>query len=225
MPRLHAPRVLTVSIAAILLIGLCSGDALAQAEQDPTRTLLSAVSSSAQTTAQIAECAAVANDIGRLQCYDALAASIGTAPDASVSSDSNWIVNDKTNPIDDTRTVALLLRSASGTSRGGQPIGLILRCQSGDTTVFINWSDYLGSEANVLTRVGTDEAATRRWSLSTDSQATFAPGNNIEFIQRLLGADRLVAQVTPYSESPVTAIFDLTGIETALAPLREACGW
>ena len=50
-------------------------------------------------------------------------------------------------------------------------------------------------------------------------------GDNVEFIQRLLGADRLVAQITPYNANPIRANFDLAGIDDALAPLRKTCGW
>ena len=100
-----------------------------------------------------------------------------------------------------------------------------MRCQSGKTNFFINWNDYLGSEATVLTRVGTENAVTSDWSLSTNSQATFRPGNTVAFIKHLSTVRQLVAQVTPYHENPITAVFDLTGIETAVAPLRETCRW
>ena len=187
------------------------------------------VPSYSQDPEALGKCAAVENDIARLQCYDSLAASVGgtndSAPAASSAAVGSWIVQDDTNPIDDTRTVVLALLSASGTNRRGSPIGLLLRCQSGETSLYINWRDYLGSEANVLLRVGDEEASTRRWSLSTDSQATFAPGNNRELIERLLTVDRLVAQVTPYSESPITAVFELAGIQEAILPLRETCEW
>ena len=30
---------------------------------------------------------------------------------------------------------------------------------------------------------------------------------------------------TPFNESPRAARFDITGLETAIAPLRKACNW
>lgn len=77
----------------------------------------------------------------------------------------------------------------------------------------------------VLSRIGSEQASTRQWSLSTDSQATFYPDNPITFIKRLLEVDRFVAQVTPYGEDPVTAVFALGGLVNAIKPLRETCGW
>lgn len=87
------------------------------------------------------------------------------------------------------------------------------------------WSDYLGSEARVTWRVGDEDAEVARWSLSTDNEATFYPYDDISFIKQLLGTDRFVAQVTPYDESPITAVFDLTGLANVIHPLQEACGW
>jgi hypothetical protein len=31
--------------------------------------------------------------------------------------------------------------------------------------------------------------------------------------------------VTPYGDSPQTAVFNIKGIETAIGPLAEACHW
>ena len=41
----------------------------------------------------------------------------------------------------------------------------------------------------------------------------------------MLTSTKLVAQVTPYNESPVTAIFNTAGLENAIKPLREICSW
>jgi type VI secretion system protein VasI len=88
------------------------------------------------------------------------------------------------------------------------------------------WNDYLGSDRiAVTTRIGDQEAETKRWSLSTDNSATFYPGNDTDFIRAMFAGDRLVAQTTPYNESPVTAVFNTTGLETAITDLRKTCGW
>ena len=124
--------------------------------------------------------------------------------------------------IDDSKTVTLILEADSGKDRWGNAVYLIARCKSNQTDLFINWNDYLGSEADVLTRVGNNKAVTQRWSLSTDNQATFH-SNPIPFLKKMLQSTKLVAQVTPYNENPVTAIFNTTGLENAIKPLRETC--
>ena len=113
----------------------------------------------------------------------------------------------------------------SGNSRFGKRVFLILRCKSNKTELYIIWNDYLGNESDVLTRVGKAKATTRRWSLSTDSQSTFYPESPISFIKRLSASNTLVAQVTPYNESPVTAVFKLAGLGNAIAPLQQTCHW
>jgi type VI secretion system protein VasI len=178
---------------------------------------------------EIACCAVIDGNLERLECYDKLAQSLGLdrpqlVPTA-VEGTGKWDVRIETNPLDDTTTVMLVLLADSGTSTWGKQVALVLRCTSNKTEAYINWREYLGSEARVIWRIGDEDARTAEWSLSTDSKATFYPDSDITFIQQLLDADRLVAQVTPYAESPVTAIFDLTGLMNAIGPLQDECGW
>ena len=178
---------------------------------------------------EIAKCAVKPGDLDRLSCYDDFAKQQGLAgpqtQPTKISGKGNWQVSVKTNPVDDSKTVVLALRADSGKSKLGKPVTLITRCKSNTTVFYISWNDYLGRNTEVLTRVGSQDAVTKNWSLSTDSQATFHPRGTISFIKNMMDADNLVAQITPYSESPVTAIFDTSGLENAIKPLRETCNW
>jgi len=177
---------------------------------------------------RLLNCAKDSNELSRLLCYDNVTKTIGESrPNAVVDADrsDHWVAQQQTNPIDDSRTVALVNIAAEGKSSLGRPIGLAIRCMSGTTTVYINWNDYLGSEATVLTRIGSSEAVRQRWSLSTDNEATFYPRDAVAFVKELMTADRLVAQVTPYNENPVTAIWNIAGLSTAIEPLRKTCNW
>ena len=181
-------------------------------------------------TKEFAECSSKKGDLDKIECFDNLAEKynlngVQTSKE-EIQDSGKWNVSIDTNPIDDSKTVTLTLLADSGKSPMlSQPIVLIARCSSLETNVFIAWRDYLGSEARVLTRIGKEKAETRNWTLSTDSQATFFPKNEVDFLKKLLVVDSFVAQVTPYSESPVTAIFDIKGLSNAITPLREACNW
>lgn len=190
--------------------------------------LICATASADISDSEYAACAAIDGDLARLECYDGIARNNNLDGPQSQPIDpgdtGDWRVDVQVNPIDDSRTITLLLVADSGQSAFGEKIYLIARCMSNETDVYVDWNDYLGSEAHVLSRVGSAPASTSRWSMSTDSQATFHP-SPIPFLRSLLEADRLVAQVTPYNESPVTAIFNVHGIRNAVAPLRETCNW
>lgn len=181
-------------------------------------------------TSEFAECSSKKGDLDKIECFDNLAKKynlngVQTSKE-EIQDSGKWNVSIDTNPIDDSKTVTLYLVADSGkSSMLGEPVVLFIRCKSLETNLFINWRDYLGSEAIVLTRIGKEKAETRNWSLSTDSQATFFPRNEVDFINKLLVVDSFVAQVTPYGESPVTAIFDIKGLSNAIKPLREVCNW
>jgi type VI secretion system protein VasI len=181
-------------------------------------------------TQEIAKCAAIASDLERLVCFDALARTQGldrpqsrAVPLAEVGS---WQVRDQVNPLDDTRTVDLALVATGGAAAGDRPAILNLRCQSGETEVYINWRTHLGSGAQVATRIGAAEVDRRQWSTSSNQQATFYPRNDaVAFIKALMAADRLVAQVAPSAGNPITAAFDTDGLANAVKPLRQSCRW
>ena len=177
---------------------------------------------------EIAKCATVAGDLARLECFDNLAKAKNLdgrqVQPTTIEGKGKWRVSVDINPIDDSKTVTLILDAESGQNRWGKPVYLVARCKSNETNLYIGWNDYLGSKANVLTRVGNNKAITKRWNLSTDSKATFHH-EPTPFIKEMLTSNKLVAQITPYNESPVTAVFNTSGLENAVKSLRETCSW
>jgi type VI secretion system protein VasI len=177
---------------------------------------------------EYAKCAVIDGDLARLECFDNLAKKKNLdgrqVQPTTIAGKGKWKVSVDVNPIDDSKTVTLVLDADSGKNRWGTPVFLVARCKSNTTDLYIGWNDYLGSEADVLTRVGDNKAVTQRWSMSTDKKASFHR-KPIPFIKEMLTSPKLVAQVTPYNESPVTAIFNTTGLKNAIKPLRETCRW
>ncbi|HCE2406273.1 type VI secretion system-associated protein TagO [Vibrio parahaemolyticus] len=177
---------------------------------------------------EIAKCATIKGDLQRLECYDGIARKNGLMREQeqplSTTGNGKWNVRSTINPVDDSKTVTLSLFSDSGQGKWGDRVYLIIRCKSDTTDLYINWNDYLGSEAHVLTRIGSAKASTAYWLLSTDKKATFK-NKPISFIKKMMESNKMVAQVTPYNENPVTAVFDTTGLKSAIAPLRATCHW
>lgn len=137
-----------------------------------------------------------------------------------------WEVSQTANPIDDSPTVVLSIDAGSPSSSLRSAPSLILRCKSKNVDVYINWRQFLGSdETDVTVRLGRAAATRNSWGLSTDNEATFYPGRASTFITQLMSVDTLVAMTTPYSESPVTAVFAVSGLSSKIAPLREACSF
>jgi len=186
--------------------------------------------------ASLNDCAAMPGATARLGCYDELAIERGyRPPQTAVGQSGKWVVSETTNPMDDTRQVTLILPAelTSTVSRMGDRPIFVARCMSNTTEAYINWNDYLGDDSssvysdwkNVTIRIGDEAAIQQRWGVSTDSRATFAPGWAGSLLRQMAGANTLVARTTPYNASPVTAIFDTTGMAEALVPLMETCGW
>lgn len=177
---------------------------------------------------EYAKCAIVKGDLSRLECFDNLAKDKNLngkqIKPIAITEKGKWNVSIDVNPIDDSKTVTLILDADSGKIRRGKGVYLVARCRSNTTELYIGWNNYLGSKVDVLTRVGNNKAVTQRWSESTNKKSTFHP-NAISFLKQMLESNKLIAQVTPYNENPVTAIFNTNGLVNAIKPLRETCNW
>lgn len=179
-------------------------------------------------SSSIAKCAMVEEDLSRLECFDQIAKVYQLDGQHAVNFQAGytgkWVVDNKKNPINDSRTVTLTLKADSGGTRFGKPITLVARCESNKTELLINWRAYLGSQADVTLRIGAGDAKTSSWDVSSDKQATYNR-TPTEMLKEMLAADKMVAQVTPFNVDPYTAVFNISGLDQAIKPLRETCNW
>ncbi len=175
---------------------------------------------------EIARCAEIRNEVERLAAYDTLAERLGVAsPTTSVTDGSGkWRLRTDTSPMDDSKSFYLSLDAEAPVGTGfreGTPM-MIIRFREGDFECYITYPLFLGSDStDVTVRIGRQQPVTRKWSISTDRKAIFAPGDARQFVRSLMNAESLVVRLTPYGESPATTSFDIHGLNEAIAPIME----
>lgn len=200
----------------------------------PTPALATVVAAPPQSTAvtldakALMKCAAETNTVNRLSCFDDFAKANNLAPssrDTTTSAGSKWRTSTDKDPLTDKSVHYAILNADEGRGRFGDQISLIIRCKSGKTDAYINWNTFLGSDGlSVTSRIDKTSASTSYWSISTDHKASFMPAPAAT-LKRFEGASSFVVNLTPYSESPITAIFDVTGANDAFKDIRRDCKW
>lgn len=184
----------------------------------------------AQNTAE--ECGAIDDGAERLVCYDLLFRIDRSS--AQSGPDSQWSVRTDISRIDDSTNVFMTVQSTDTFPKrfGGEGRGtMLVRCMENTTTVYFTMAGHhladLQNYGRLTYRIDDAPAQSKRLTESTDSQALglWNGGSAIPFIKSLFGADNLLVQITPFSESAITVDFPIAGLEEEIAPLREACNW
>ena len=87
-------------------------------------------------------------------------------------------------------------------------------------------SDY-SSYGDVTYRIDDQKARTVEFEASGNNRSLglWSGGRAIPEIKRLFGGETMIARMTPYSQNPFTATFNITGLEETIEPLRKACHW
>jgi type VI secretion system protein VasI len=174
------------------------------------------------------KCAGDTNPVTRLSCFDDFAKANGLAPsskEVAANSTGKWRISSDKDPLTDKSVHYAMLDADEGGGRFGKSYLLIVRCKSGKTEAFLNWDTFLGSDGlNVTSRIDKVPATTSYWSISTDHKASFMP-QQVATLKKFEGASSYVVNLTPYSESPITAIFDVTGANEAFKDIRRDCRW
>ena len=137
-----------------------------------------------------------------------------------------WVYATETNPIDDTTMIWFALECEAPTYRS--PV-LGIRWLDGKTDLYVMWRNYFSDGSVPVTyRLDTEKAVKKTWNGSTDNETTFYPGKSetvIKFIQKIMKANKLAVQVTPYGEGPTTAVFDIRGLKNVVEQFNDTLGW
>jgi type VI secretion system protein VasI len=213
--------------ASFLLISAC-GQKTDSATGVGTEQTPAVISGKEVPSKELAVCAAKSNSVQRLSCFDDLAKRYGQAPmtiETNLGSRGNWETSTDTDPLTDKSIHYASLSATDGRGRFGEKIRMTVRCKNGKTEVFVDWATFLGSESiSVTSRIDKDQAEKSYWSISTDHKASFMP-QPIPTLKKLANGSSYAVNLTPYSDSPVTAIFDISGAEAAFKDIRRDCKW
>jgi type VI secretion system protein VasI len=170
-------------------------------------------------------CALISDGKKRLACFDKIASDLGAKAEVQASKPSNWKVETKVDPMNDSLVNFVSIQALEGANRRGDLPSLIFRCKDKLQDIYVSWGVFISTESTtVTTRIRTEEAFAAKWSVSTDHTATFYP-YSVEMIRNLRPGGRLVLQVTPHSDSPITAIFNVDGLDETLKGVKNDCGW
>ncbi|MDW3118012.1 type VI secretion system-associated protein TagO [Roseovarius sp.] len=178
------------------------------------------------------DCTALSEDTARLACYDA-AHGVETTEDQGDAADTGaWIIEREKNALTDREDVFVGIRASETAQCGYQSIRptLYLRCMD-NTTAALLVTDFFMADIQGFGKVRyrVDGGSMKSWNFEerTDNMAlglwTF--GRSTPFIRDLLGGETLIMEYTPFNDIPKQSTFDISGVDEAIAPMREACGW
>lgn len=184
--------------------------------------------------ATVSDCATVENDLDRLACYDR--ESGRTPVTTTAPAIGKWKTRLDKSRMTDQTTVVLSVDAEQpvycGSIYGNPTPTLIVRCSENTTAIYLSvgchmTSSRYNSYGDVTYRLDDDKAKTRGFVESTDNKALglWRGKSAIPFIKSMLGHDQMITRFTPFSESAVTATFNIAGLDKAVQPLREACNW
>jgi len=105
---------------------------------------------------------------------------------------------------------------------------LEFRCTPGDVTIMarIDWQRFISSfSTEAGFKVDGGRFTWLKWKVDPSEKITLSPSSedSQKLIDLLVGGSELLVEITPYSEGPVTAEYDLAGLPGALDELQSKC--
>jgi len=102
------------------------------------------------------------------------------------------------------------------------------RCTPGDAAVTarIDWQRFISSfSTEVGFKVDSGRFTWLKWKVDSSEQVTSSPSadDSQKLIDLLKSGDQLLVEVSPYSQGPETAAFNLNGFSAALDALLSKC--
>ena len=186
-----------------------------------------AAAAQAQEDRDLKRCAKIGDNSTRLSCYDRLAKKRGVAPEED--RDSAWVVQEQAGG-GGGKDVFLHVKATKEISSGWESAvpELWITCSGGAAQVYLNVGVFLHSELiRVVSRLDKQRSINDTYTVSQDGKIAFlAIGAGAASVAKSMAKrKRMAVRVQPYKQKMLNIEFPLTGLDEALPPLAEACGW
>lgn len=176
-------------------------------------------------------CSDISLDKTRLECFDK--AFPAPSPEETSILD-NWSVkteksdfNGKTSIFVSTESIEPVL---CNDILEPKRVRLTFRCLEGEGTMILTTECYFNNGSRRMNYVDYNldgKIDKRHLEISQDGRSMgLTHHTEVEyFIKRLLEKQKIIFRMEPHGMIPADAAFDIGGIEEAIAPLQENCGW
>ena len=144
----------------------------------------------------------------------------------------NWILSSGEDP-DRNDTVSSLQQESSSSIKNESWTGevvpqLAFRCSPGDATIVsrIDWGRFISSfNTEIGFKVDDGKRTWLKWGVDHSEKVTISPSaaDTAKLVAQMLGGAQLEVRISPYSQGPVNANFDLIEFEEALQELKASC--
>lgn len=161
---------------------------------------------------------------------------VGGVPDkgalvqVTFSQSGVWTPGEETSRIDGTKRIYIWRKSTEemrydGTMRDRPSI--LIQCRSGAPFVWFQFERVMTGDGQMIAYKIDEKPPQKIWmTISTSHTSLGLSGAHATaFAKRLLGAKQLHIRATPHGSGPVEVSFDLSGIDEAAKPVRQACKW
>jgi type VI secretion system protein VasI len=204
--------------------------------------LLSSGSALAEVSSPNA-CHQLSTDYIRLMCYDKSTGYAKPAPQASVSADGapastsdvveqegkQWTIAKEKSALHNREDVwlSVVSRNTEGNQIGSpERATLWLRCMENKTNVVVGFNRYTSDDQTVEYKLD-DASIDTQWMeilRGGEGLGIWSGSRAIPFIKAMLGKETLTLAYKTYT-GPVEFSFDISGLNSQIAPLATACGW
>lgn len=135
-------------------------------------------------------------------------------PGGSNTLGRQWNIDIKIDPITDNVIFLYSVRSEI-TSNNQKPATLVIRTRDGEPEVFVYWGEEIGTTNTVLVRYDKRPSYRDYWNVSTDRKASFNKDPQ-RFLSEMLSSASIILRVSPVDSIPLTATFDVSGLQNAI---------